>query len=93
MPNRIDTPDSGSLPEQSEKPAPPVVGDSALRPGHAAGVGMSAVEERLFGHPYVEAIVIAILLGTAIRSLATGPRSTCHRLQRQATTGSGCRAA
>jgi len=32
-------------------------------------VMVQAVEERLTGHPYVEAIVIAILLGTAIRTI------------------------
>src|SRR5258706_7999615 len=30
---------------------------------------IQALEERLVGHPYVEAIVLAILLGTAIRTL------------------------
>jgi uncharacterized integral membrane protein (TIGR00698 family) len=34
-----------------------------------AAVTIQAVEERLAGHPYVEAIVIAILLGTAIRTI------------------------
>jgi uncharacterized integral membrane protein (TIGR00698 family) len=34
-----------------------------------AAVTIQAVEERLLGHPYLEAIVIAILLGTAIRTL------------------------
>ena len=32
-------------------------------------VGIPAAEETAFGHPYVEAIVIAILLGTAIRTV------------------------
>jgi uncharacterized integral membrane protein (TIGR00698 family) len=32
-------------------------------------VAIQAVEETLVGHPYVEAIVIAILLGTAIRTI------------------------
>lgn len=32
-------------------------------------VGMQIVEERLFEHPYVEALVIAILLGIAIRTI------------------------
>ena len=32
-------------------------------------VTIQAVEESLLGHPYVEAIVIAILLGTAIRTI------------------------
>src|SRR6478609_479029 len=32
-------------------------------------VTIQALEEKLVGHPYVEAIVVAILLGTAIRTL------------------------
>src|ERR1700694_3430839 len=32
-------------------------------------VTMQALEETLLGHPYLEAIVIAILLGTTIRTL------------------------
>jgi uncharacterized integral membrane protein (TIGR00698 family) len=32
-------------------------------------VAIQAAEEATFGHPYVEAIVIAILLGTAVRTL------------------------
>jgi len=34
-----------------------------------AAVTIQALEETLVGHPYVEAIVVAILLGTAIRTL------------------------
>lgn len=34
-------------------------------------VGIQHLEEHAFGHPYVEALVIAILLGTAIRSVVT----------------------
>ena len=32
-------------------------------------MGMQNLEERAFGHPYVEALVIAILLGMAIRTI------------------------
>jgi uncharacterized integral membrane protein (TIGR00698 family) len=32
-------------------------------------VGLQALEERFFGHPWLEAIVMAILLGTAIRTV------------------------
>ncbi len=32
-------------------------------------VGLQAIEQRTLGHPYIEAIVIAILLGTAIRTI------------------------
>src|ERR1700756_5696496 len=35
----------------------------------AAAVWLQSLEERAFGHPYVEALVFAILLGTAVRSL------------------------
>ena len=34
-------------------------------------MGLQHIEEGLFGHPYIEALVIAILLGMAIRSLWT----------------------
>jgi uncharacterized integral membrane protein (TIGR00698 family) len=32
-------------------------------------MGIQSAEERIFGHPYIEALVIAILLGMAIRSI------------------------
>jgi uncharacterized integral membrane protein (TIGR00698 family) len=32
-------------------------------------MGVQGAEERIFGHPYIEALVIAILLGMAIRSI------------------------
>lgn len=37
----------------------------------ALAVGVQAVQERTLGHPYLEAIVIAILLGMALRSAWT----------------------
>src|SRR5579859_5417503 len=47
----------------------------ALAPGvtlcagiSAAAVWLQSLEERAFGHPYIEALVFAILLGTAVRS-------------------------
>ena len=41
----------------------------------ALAVGVQAVQERTLGHPYLEAIVVAILLGMALRALWTpGPR-------------------
>ena len=41
----------------------------------AVSLGAQAIEERALGHPYVEALVVAILLGTAIRTAWTpGPR-------------------
>ena len=40
-----------------------------------AAVAVQLVEERIVGHPYLEALVIAILLGVAIRTIWTpGPR-------------------
>jgi uncharacterized integral membrane protein (TIGR00698 family) len=40
-----------------------------------AGYGLQLVEEHYFEHPYLEALVIAIVLGTAIRTAwAPGPR-------------------
>jgi uncharacterized integral membrane protein (TIGR00698 family) len=58
------------------KSAPGVFGRSlALIPGialcgaiTAISLGAQLVEERIFAHPYVEALVIAILLGMAIRT-------------------------
>ena len=48
---------------------------SALMPGVGLSVlitlvslGVQHLEERVFGHPYLEALVIAILLGMAIRT-------------------------
>ena len=50
-------------------------GRSALLPGVAlcaavtlASLGAQSLEERFFGHPYVEALVIAILLGMGLRT-------------------------
>jgi len=55
---------------------------SALLPGIAlcvavtlASLGAQGLEERVFGHPYVEALVVAILLGMGLRTLwEPGPR-------------------
>jgi uncharacterized integral membrane protein (TIGR00698 family) len=55
---------------------------SALLPGIAlcvavtlASLGAQGLEERAFGHPYVEALVVAILLGMGLRTLwEPGPR-------------------
>ena len=66
---------SGPPPERSEKPSPCFGGYRFARLVTLAAVTIQAVEERLVGHPYIEAIVIAILLGTAIRTLwEPGPR-------------------
>jgi uncharacterized integral membrane protein (TIGR00698 family) len=58
------------------KPAPGALGRSlALMPGialcgaiTAVSLGAQLVEEHFFAHPYVEALVIAIVLGMAIRT-------------------------
>lgn len=58
---------------------------SALWPGVAlcagvslVAVGLQLVEERMFSHPWVEALVLAILLGTAVRT-AWRPPAGFHR--------------
>lgn len=70
MPNRIDSPDEVRLPAGTIGKAVPLLWGVALCAlVTLAAVTIQAVEESLVGHPYVEAIVIAILLGTAIRTL------------------------
>jgi uncharacterized integral membrane protein (TIGR00698 family) len=53
---------------------------SALAPGIAlaiavsiASLGIANVEERAFGHPIIEALVVAILVGMIVRTLWTPP--------------------
>ena len=64
---------------QKSEPAVPRKGILAQVPAFAPGVAvcigvtlvsmlLQAAEERVFGHPYIEALVIAILLGMAIRT-------------------------
>jgi len=76
VPNRIDSPDEVRLPAGTIRKAVPLLWGIALCAlVTLAAVAIQAVEERLVGHPYIEAIVIAILLGTAIRTLwEPGPR-------------------
>lgn len=70
MPNRVDSPDDVGLPAGTIRKAVPLLWGIALCAlVTLAAVTVQAVEERLLGHPYLEAIVIAILLGTAIRTL------------------------
>ncbi len=38
-----------------------------------ASVGVAGVEERIFGHPIIEALVVAILLGMMVRTFWTPP--------------------
>ena len=40
-----------------------------------ASIGVAAIEEREFGHPIIEGLVVAILFGMAIRSAWTPPES------------------
>jgi uncharacterized integral membrane protein (TIGR00698 family) len=67
--NRVDSPDdsvrSGRL---IAKAVPLVWGMALCALVTLAALALQALEEALVGHPYVEAIVIAILLGTGIRS-------------------------
>jgi uncharacterized integral membrane protein (TIGR00698 family) len=76
VPNRVDSPDEVGLPAGTIRKAAPLLWGVALCAlVTLAAVAIQAVEERLVGHPYVEAIVIAILLGTAIRTVwEPGPR-------------------
>ena len=70
MPNRVDSPGiSGLSCRVIAKAVPLACGVALCAAVTLAAVTIQAVEERLAGHPYVEAIVIAILLGTAIRTI------------------------
>ena len=69
MPNRIDTPDENRLSARTIRKAVPLLWGVALCClVTLAALTIQAVEVGLVGHPYIEAIVIAILLGTAIRA-------------------------
>ncbi len=74
-------PDTSSKQASAQKPAPARhaahVGAkrASVLPGvlvclavTAVAMSLQAVEQRVFGHPYIEALVIAILLGIAVRS-------------------------
>ncbi|MDB5580497.1 MAG: hypothetical protein JWR80_5673, partial [Bradyrhizobium sp.] len=66
MPNLIDAPDDVRLPAGTIRKAVPLLWGIALCAlVTLAAVAIQALEESLVGHPYIEAIVIAILLGTA----------------------------
>ena len=70
MPNRGDSPGiSGLSSRVIAKAVALACGVALCAVVTLAAVTIQAVEERLAGHPYVEAIVIAILLGTAIRTI------------------------
>ena len=76
MPNRIDTPDENRLSARTIRKAVPLLWGVALCGlVTLAALTIQAAEAGLVGHPYIEAIVIAILLGTAIRAVwEPGPR-------------------
>jgi uncharacterized membrane protein YadS len=69
VPNRVDSPDGAGLPGGVIASAVPLIWGLALCAlVTLVAAAIQAIEETLVGHPYVEAIVIAILLGTAIRT-------------------------
>ncbi len=70
MPHRVDSPDNAGPSGGVIAKAVPLAWGIALC-GLLTLVAMTvqAVEEAIVGHPYVEAIVIAILLGIAIRAI------------------------
>ncbi len=69
MPNRVDSPDNVGLSNTViAKTVPLIWGVGLCALVTLLAVTIQALEETLVGHPYVEAIVIAILLGTAIRT-------------------------
>ena len=66
---------TAQAPEQARHAAHAGVGRASVLPGvlvclavTAVAVSLQAIEQRVFGHPYIEALVIAILLGIAVRS-------------------------
>jgi uncharacterized integral membrane protein (TIGR00698 family) len=70
VPNRANSSDdAGRFPGVIAKVVPLLWGVVLCALVTLIAVAIQAVEETLVGHPYVEAIVIAILLGTAIRTI------------------------
>ena len=70
MANQVDSPkNSGFYGGLLAKAAPLAWGMALCVLVTLIAVTIQALEETLVGHPYVEAIVLAILLGTAIRTL------------------------
>lgn len=58
----------------SSRAGPRLLPGVALATGVAlASVGIAAVETRIFGHPIIEALVVAILLGMVVRTFWTPP--------------------
>ncbi len=70
MANQVDSPKNpGFYGGLAAKAAPLAWGMALCALVTLVAVTIQALEETLIGHPYVEAIVVAILLGTAIRTL------------------------
>ncbi len=70
MPNRADSPDNVGLVGTALAKAVPLSWGIALCAAvTVVAVTIQSLEETLVGHPYLEAIVIAILLGIAIRTI------------------------
>lgn len=70
MPNQIDSSDNaGRSSGATAKTVPLLWGVALCAIVTLLAVTIQTFEESLVGHPYVEAIVIAILLGTAIRTI------------------------
>ena len=70
MPDQVDSPDNTGLSSGTVARTVPLLWGIALCSiVTLVAVTTQAIEEHLIGHPYVEAIVIAILLGTAIRTI------------------------
>jgi uncharacterized integral membrane protein (TIGR00698 family) len=68
--NRADSSDDAGLSSSvAAKPVGLLWGIALCSLVTLVAVGIQALEESLVGHPYLEAIVIAILLGTAIRTI------------------------
>jgi len=70
VPDRVESSDNAGLPTGVIARAVPLMwGIGLCAVVTLVAVGIQTVEERMLGHPYVEAIVIAILLGIAIRAI------------------------
>jgi uncharacterized integral membrane protein (TIGR00698 family) len=70
VPHRVDPPaDAGLSGRLIAKALPLAAGIALCALVTVAAITIQTVEEAVVGHPYLEAIVIAILLGIAIRSL------------------------
>jgi uncharacterized integral membrane protein (TIGR00698 family) len=70
VPNRVDSPGLSGLSSKVTAKAVPLAWGVALCVLVTfAAVTIQSIEQHVVGHPYVEAIVIAILLGTAVRTI------------------------